>query len=513
MAMRTGTFLRSRVARRIFVLVVACALVPIAALTTLSFIQVSRQLRNQSRRQLQQTTKSQGLAIYERLVVLDSDLQVATLRIQNGDSKFASPSKLHFTSIIAMRVQSKVEASGSATLPVTPAERRHLLSGKSLIRIGSCSLSRGALCVVMVRLADVSSPASALAVGEVDTTYLWSADTLPPDVDICVVDHVQEVLFCSQPGATSVPAMRPPSSASGFFTWKSREKGYDAVYRDLFLNPSFLAETWTIVVSQDHDTTLAPLRRFRNTFLVITVLALWIVILVSLTQIRRTMGPLAELGEGTRRIAAQDFDARVQIASGDEFEDLAASFNSMSIRLGRQFHTLRAISDIDQAILSSLNRNAVVHTALSRMNNLLPSECFAIAIFESTSADSISVEVTVRELQPDSLKTFVIDALFDELRHIETDRFRAIRLEPDDPPGFLVPLKNLGMTSAFVFPILLERRLFASLICGQANAAMTSEDIGHAGQVADRLAVAFSNVQLIETMEQLHWGTLNALAR
>src|SRR5258708_31829719 len=100
MAMRTGTFLRSRVARRIFVLVVACALVPIAALTTLSFIQVSRQLRNQSRRQLQQTAKSQGLAIYERLVVLDSDLQVATLRIQNGDSKFASPSKLHFTSII-----------------------------------------------------------------------------------------------------------------------------------------------------------------------------------------------------------------------------------------------------------------------------------------------------------------------------------------------------------------------------------------------------------------------------
>jgi len=42
---------------------------------------------------------------------------------------------------------------------------------------------------------------------------------------------------------------------------------------------------------------------------------------------------------------------------------------------------------------------------------------------------------------------------------------------------------------------------------------MTSEDIHHAGQVVDQLAVAFSNVQLIEAMEQLHWGTLTALAR
>jgi HD-GYP domain-containing protein (c-di-GMP phosphodiesterase class II) len=42
---------------------------------------------------------------------------------------------------------------------------------------------------------------------------------------------------------------------------------------------------------------------------------------------------------------------------------------------------------------------------------------------------------------------------------------------------------------------------------------MTPEDIHHASQVADQLAVAFSNVQLIEAMEQLHWGTLTALAR
>jgi len=89
-----------------------------------------------------------------------------------------------------------------------------------------------------------------------------------------------------------------------------------------------------------------------------------------------------------------------------------------------------------------------------------------------------------------------------------------IALDSSSTPDFLLPLKNLGMTSAFVFPIWLENRPFAALVCGHSTTApMTSEDIHHAIQVVDQLAVAFSNVQLIEAMEQLHWGTLTALAR
>ncbi len=68
--------------------------------------------------------------------------------------------------------------------------------------------------------------------------------------------------------------------------------------------------------------------------------------------------------------------------------------------------------------------------------------------------------------------------------------------------------------SVSVFPILLEHRPFAALVCGSSKTdAMASEDVHNAVQVADQLAVAFSNVQLIEAMEQLHWGTLTALAR
>ena len=506
-------FLRSRLGRRIFALFVACALVPMAVFTTLSFIQVSRQLRSQNQRQLQQAAKSLGLAIYERLTILDADLQVASLRIQHSDPIPSAAGEPHFQTMTVWKNQSGPEAKPiSAT---TASEKTHLLSGKSLIRVDSCSTNKSAKCILIVRMFDLHNPASGLIVGEVNSNYLWTADRLPADIELLVLDPEKEMLYSSSPDKISAATIPSQRNSSGFFEWRSHRTVYDAAYRDLFLRAEFLAGPWTVILSENHQDAFAPMKHFRDTFFLVALLAVWIVILFSLIEIRRTMGPLEKLGEGTKQIAEQNFDARVEIASGDEFEDLAESFNSMSSRLGRQFHTLRAINDIDQAILSSLNRDAVVSTALSRMPNLLPGECFALVIFQPNSSDAASVQVTVRVPRSDLQRTFAgRNALPSELQQLQQHRSLQILLEPEDTPEFLLPLKDLGMTSVFVFPILLEHKPFAALVCGDStDAPMTSEDIHHAIQVADQLAVAFSNVQLIEAMEQLHWGTLTALAR
>ena len=62
-----------------------------------------------------------------------------------------------------------------------------------------------------------------------------------------------------------------------------------------------------------------------------------VVSLLSLVRIRRNLVPLEALREGTRRIAAKDFDARVTVTSNDEFQELAQSFNQMTEQLGEQF--------------------------------------------------------------------------------------------------------------------------------------------------------------------------------
>jgi nitrate/nitrite-specific signal transduction histidine kinase len=49
-----------------------------------------------------------------------------------------------------------------------------------------------------------------------------------------------------------------------------------------------------------------------------------------LRLIRRNLVPLAKLQQATRRISLGQFQTRVTITSGDEFEELASSFNSMA---------------------------------------------------------------------------------------------------------------------------------------------------------------------------------------
>src|SRR5512143_4131966 len=70
------TSLRSKVARRIFVLFVLCALVPIAALAILSFTQVTSELQQQSQQHLRQAARATGTAVFERLMLLESQMQL-----------------------------------------------------------------------------------------------------------------------------------------------------------------------------------------------------------------------------------------------------------------------------------------------------------------------------------------------------------------------------------------------------------------------------------------------------
>jgi hypothetical protein len=199
-------FLRSRVARRIFALFITCALVPMIVLTTLSFIQVSRQLQAESQRELLQATKSLGLGAYERLTILNSDLELASLRIQHSDPMLSPTDERHFETITVLKDQSRA-GSFDPFSTLTASERAHLLSGKPLIRVSSCSTKKGLECIDIVRMIDRDNPESELIVGEVNSTYLWGADKVPAYIDLCVLDSRNKIIYSSDVAGTSVAGL------------------------------------------------------------------------------------------------------------------------------------------------------------------------------------------------------------------------------------------------------------------------------------------------------------------
>lgn len=138
----------------------------------------------------------------------------------------------------------------------------------------------------------------------------------------------------------------------------------------LFLGGHFGADDWQVRLQRDgrpSATDPTPLLRVAGGVLMATVL---LVMALGLRQMRRNMRPLERLIDGTRRLAAQDWDARVQLDGHDEFRDLGLAFNDMAMRLGEQSREGAALASIDHHILASRNLEAVLQSVVLRLGEL-----------------------------------------------------------------------------------------------------------------------------------------------
>ena len=514
MAMQT-TFLHSIVARRIFVLFVGCALVPVIVLAVISFYQVSNQLDNESQKQLQQATKAEGLAIYERLTMLDEELQVTSLRVKGVVGQLSGEHGSHFKNIKVIKIDS-AGFSGAGRAPLTTNAKAHLLSGMTLIETSVCPGIKDEMCVVMMRMMNAKRTELGMLIAQINTDYLWGIDQLPAGYTACLRDSAAQSLYCANPEA--LPAIAKSGLmhlAPVFFQWKSNNTLYDATYWDLLLRRRFASDSWTIVLSRNHADTLAPMEHFQSIFPYVIALAVWIVFLFSLIQIRRTLVPLEKLRDATAEISAQKFETRVKIDSGDEFQDLGHAFNLMSTKLGRQFRALETTNEIHHAILSSLNRPGIVAAVLHGLATLLPCDCCGVVLIGEQSEDgSVAVNIAFRAAGTSTRPVQSLQVAHDDLNQLRQNPKVQVVSGKDRVPRFLSPFADRGMKAFLLAPVFFDQKLLATIVCAHATSMYwTENDCDNARRIADQLAIGFSNVQLMEAHEELHWGALAALAR
>ena len=511
---RVTTVIRSKVAHRIVLLFVLCALLPVIILASLSYYEVSSQLRDDSEKRLSQASKNQGMAILQRLQILESELDVLSLRIDQNERTSASQISPEYFKGFSVFGTDGAERSHWGTMQSFPAltsgEKKHLLSGRTLLKVGNCADLQN--CILLMRTTSGVGSSSFLSVGEVSPEFLWAGNTMPLDLQFCVLSATRILLFCSDDRMCPSPAPLPTfNHASGSYQWRKGADVYDAAYWKLLIGPAFLEQPWTIVVSEEHADAVFRVQRFRSEFPLVILLCLWVVLLMSLVQVRRTLGPLQKLREGTQKIGAGKFESRVEVQSGDEFEQLACAFNSMAAQLGQQFHTLTAVKEIDQAIFASLDREAIVDGALARMQNLVPCDAFGVSIFDH---DASVAWTRFRRADADDIYTETQPLTASDFLQLQNCGPAYRVLKATNHPAFLSPLVNAHMQSFLVLPIQFDGSVQAALVCASKNAGVPARDeVQPARQVADQLAVAFSHVRLINALEQLHWESLTALAR
>jgi signal transduction histidine kinase/ActR/RegA family two-component response regulator len=353
---RHGVIFRSRLAWRIIFLFLACALLPTAAAVVFSFSEVTEQLYSQSMARLRQESRTSGMAVYERLLMIEADLETVARLLKLGQDTFSKTGsevdswlKRRFEAVAVIGGQDVIDflLGEMETVPrFTSSEREHLESGASLIAVGP---GQEYPRVYMARALGAESGAHTI-IGEVKGDYLWGLpyeNNLGPDTYYCVLDEFDRVLHCSLPRLAALwgeISSKMPREQAGTFDWETEGKRFLASYRPVFLKANFHVPTWTLVVTREEDDVLKPIVDFQRTIPLVILGCLCLVAFLSINQVRRSLLPLKALEEGTRQIADSDFETRVKVESGDEFESLAQSFNDMAQHLGVQFAAIEAIA-------------------------------------------------------------------------------------------------------------------------------------------------------------------------
>ena len=517
------TFLHSKLARRIFWLFVWCAIVPITVLAVISLRNVTDQIREESHRQLHQNSREQAMIVFERLSFLQADLKLLARTVSSNPNRAADFSlavsnelttdlqnRLHGLELVTAEGEHQVLFGGTNhRFEFTEAEQKFFRTGKNVLYTLPCGTQR---CIFLSRELVAGHPEQGVLVAEINPSYLWDSESLPRDMDVCVLDPNGQILFCSGQVPYSFPA-QVTRSFSGEFEWKNHGQEYIANYWNLPLESSFFVSHWTIVSSKPKPFFLAPLVRFKNSFLLVYLLAIWIVLLLSLVQIRRNLVPLSRLIKGTRELSLGNLETRVHVESKDEFQELARSFNSMAGRLEKQVNSLKIFNEIDRGILSAWNIEKILDTLSGRLGGLIPLDLVSITLLDAGESSAALTYIYDSNLNPAKSEELT-DMPADEVEEICKQSHLSFTINVENLPKCLTPLAGRGMNSFLVVPILMEGRLSAVLSLGRAiDSPWNEEDKEHARKLADQLAVALSNSRLVVQLEQLQWGTLTALAR
>jgi signal transduction histidine kinase len=341
-------FFTSRVARRIFFLFIVCAMLPLTILAGITFFFASNQLTDQATRRLQQACKSKGFEIYEHLLLLESELQVAAVYFQDGQ-----PDKIDFTSfspdkdsrarflnlVFVGADDQKIKLLNDISdIPSISGDKaRHLGMGRTLVysRLNADRTVR----LFMARMVDPTDSDAGMLLAEINPVYLWglgSEAMLAPDTEMFVYDQQHRHLASSMPGlnpAKTYVFAKQRNRSSGSFKGVLRDKKFVFSYWSLFIKHRFFVRDWIILIGQPEEEILAPLANFKKAFWLLMILTFWVVLLLSVVLIRKNLVPIEILTKGTIKIAEGDIGALVDIKSGDEFEALGNAFNDMSHKL------------------------------------------------------------------------------------------------------------------------------------------------------------------------------------
>ena len=522
--------LGSSFGRRILLLFSLCILVPGALFGYLSLRQVEEKFHQETLRRMRLQSREIGMAIHGGLTSIGTEVEFLTGILGNGtapDSRRSSDWSwlFHDRALLgATRFRDGSRADALFGVPCPPPPRTGAARSHLSFRHGLLYMQRnpgGSPRFFMARAVRGKSPERELLVCEVNTEYLWERvrDAAPPVTEVAVLSPDGAPLFQTQPLPAAVldrvnRERRKVPAAN--FEWG---EGSDTLLVDLatvFLKPAFLSDDWIVVVSRPRSEAFAFAKRFTRTHFLSISLVVLIAGLFAHVQVRRSVAPLAVLKEGTRRISGGDFESRVEIRSGDEFEELARSFNAMAGHLGKEFRIQSEMGRIVRTILGETDERRIVRAVLENVSTVVPCDCVALSLPDpgAGSNEAITYIRDDTSVVPSASRKIVLFLSAEEIHRMLSEDKSVIAGRDAEFVHFLSRWTDPRPASFLLSPLVSGGNLVGVLVLGyRGRPEPTPESLVRLRKIADQSAIALSRSRLLTELSQNDLGTLTALAR
>ncbi|MGD9603857.1 MAG: putative bifunctional diguanylate cyclase/phosphodiesterase [Gammaproteobacteria bacterium] len=369
LGLSTGA-LRSPLARRLFALFGLAALAPALLLGVISFREVHTETESLNRRNRFEFTKS--AAMYLRWWLDKRALDMSHWAGRQSDRRGDEQSGQYPDGRIFV-------VEDIRALALSADERATLRAGGRLVRTQALGPDRARITLfqrieirhtpVLVAYAlGVPPPLSAV---------------LPAEYAFCILNERMEYVACSAPPPRDwQSAVRGVTRRGGFMEARVQTPAGPLALTtwNLFMDEGYGVGDWRVMTWQSDDFVPYSATDFMRSQFVVIGLGAGGALLLTVFALRRSLEPLQRLTGFAQALTGGRFDARIDLHTGDELEQVGQAFNTMAARLAGHIRRLERHSDLEQTILANADTREIVNIILDYLRETSAGAPRAVAL-------------------------------------------------------------------------------------------------------------------------------------
>jgi HD-GYP domain-containing protein (c-di-GMP phosphodiesterase class II) len=516
MLTRGFIFFRGKVSRRIFLTVLLCSLVPIAALVFLTIHNVYTRSAENTAHRLRYVGKNVGMAIVSELTMIVNDLQLLASQQTVGQAETIEFSRLSGSDRLKAAWLSPLSGGGGEGLPEWTAEISQRL-GSGLPHLSVEGTGHDTNLFIWVLVHDRQGH-KGIGIGQLNTTYLWtlSQGFLPPNSYLTIADSEHNpLLHDSGDFAITLDLIQQTDRREGVYYTEIEQGGESLLVGswDLYLKGAFSADSWRIYIAEPRSHAFAQIIQFQKNAGLTALLAFWVILLTVSILVRQILQPLTLLTSATQAIGQGDFGFELNVKSQDEFKAVADSINVMKGKVQRQILQQGQMGEAVRSILATVGRDEIILKFLEGLKFVVGAGTINL-ILSVKSAKSAAERWSWQRSTDDFPQRYPIAGLCpDEMSALAEETGQFIQATREQYPGLFQQLTHVETDSCLGFYININATDAAILTLADDSSVLNGEELVNVRLLADQLGVALSRNTMVRDLQDLNLGILTALAR